>query len=96
MQNINFIFTSTGFIADKIGNYKIVLIFNLLLGATVYLPVVWLKAEHEMYQSTLRKQNHYNISSSSNESESNNLQVEPIQFYLEPYMFPILLVIFNY
>ena len=70
------------------------LIFNLLLGATVYLPVVWLKAEHDMYQSTLRKQNQYNLSSSSNVSESNDLQVESAQFYLEPYMFPILLVIF--
>ena len=71
------------------------LIFNLLLGATVYLPVVWLKAEHDMYQSTLRKLNQYNLSSSFNVSESNDLQVETAQFYLEPYMFPILLVIFT-
>jgi len=48
-----------------------------------------------MYQSTLRKLNQYNLSSSFNVSESNDLQVETAQFYLEPYMFPILLVIFT-
>lgn len=36
-----------GFVADKVGNYKLILMGLTLVGGLVYLPVLWLQAQHE-------------------------------------------------
>ena len=72
--------------ADKLGNYKVVLIFHLLLGASCYMPVLWLQSEHK--QMVLLR-NDTQVSNSSFDTS----KVE----YLEStsdfnYIFPLLLV----
>ena len=32
----------TGFVADKMGNYKMLLVCSILLGGFIYVPVPWL------------------------------------------------------
>ncbi len=36
-----------GFVADKLGNYKLILMILTFLGGLVYLPVLWLQSQHQ-------------------------------------------------
>lgn len=75
---------------DKLGNYKVVLILNLLLGAFIYLPVLWLQTEY--YYSPPHNPLNLTNASSLDDEFNGQLESEATAFYLEPYIFPILLV----
>ena len=87
---------SLGFLADKVGNYKIILICTVLLGGLIHLPVAWLMPKNQSnhyYNATNCDLPESMQNSSSNvttflENCSQNLQ--PIQ---EIYIFPILMAI---
>jgi len=82
-----------GFLGDKLGNYKVVLMLNLLLGAFIYLPVLWLQAEYNSFYSTLSNSSQNNFTNSSPYGDDDPFANEnSAEFNFQPYIFPILLV----
>ena len=80
--------------ADKVGNYKIILICTVLLGGFVHLPVVWLIPKHQSqynYNATNcdLPENMQNSSSNATSFLENCSQ----QSKQENYVFPILMAI---
>jgi hypothetical protein len=75
----------TGFVADKIGNYKTVLIATLLLNAVTYLSVLWLELDHQSYS--------VGGSNQTNSSANNSVVSTDSSITQSSYTFPILLVV---
>lgn len=71
--------------ADKIGNYKTVLIATLLLNAVTYLSVLWLELDHQSYS--------VGGSNQTNSSANNSVVSTDSSITQSSYTFPILLVV---
>jgi len=77
----------TGFVADKIGNYKTILTATLLLNAVTYLSVLWLESDHRSYSTSRFNQ----TNSSANNSDL--LVSTSSSVPQSSYTFPLLLVV---
>jgi len=83
---------STGFVADKLGNYKMLLVFSILLGGFIYVPVPLLLHDFEELSAVSLKDN--NESRTVNESLNNQTETpwkSSVPQY--SYTFPVLLII---
>ena len=81
----------TGFVADKMGNYKMLLVCSILLGGFIYVPVPWLLHGFEELSAVSQQAN-----DSKPVNESLNNQTETTWSSSVPqysYTFPVLLII---
>ncbi|XP_046440928.1 uncharacterized protein LOC124191923 [Daphnia pulex] len=76
----------TGFVADKIGNYKMILTATLLLNAVMYLSVLWLGSDHLSYNAGGFNQTNSSANNSDLVSTSSSVPQST-------YTFPLLLVV---
>ena len=78
----------TGFVADKIGNYKLLLVFSILLGGFIYAPIPWLLNDFEVLSDEAFRNG---ISNETIQNETQQITRSLVPQY--DYTFPILLII---
>ena len=75
----------SGFLGDKLGNYKILAIFGVLVGGCMPFGILWLFMDHQNYISA-----QHDIIGLNNESFNSSVIIEPV--IQQPYTFPLLVL----
>ena len=68
----------TGFVADKIGNYKLLLVFSILLGGFIYAPIPWLLNDFDVLSDEAFRNG---ISNATIQNETFRNMITPFRFF---------------